>query len=125
MGQLHQKLCDKLTNTRDKMEFLLTGKEPSVITNDTGNTIIEGDQSQEVIRYDRRNPVRACRKANRVWVNGVHGLDSQKLLKCLDVVLNDESIDFDIIQHDKSTAGDFYVSLWDLKRKCDPDKIQR
>ena len=41
------------------MEFLLTGKEPSVITNDTGNTIIEGDQSQEVIRYDRKNPVRA------------------------------------------------------------------
>jgi len=117
MGQLHQKLRDELSNTRDKMEFLLTGKEPSVITNDTGNTIIEGDQSQEVIRYDRRNPVRACRKANRVWVNGVHGLDSQKLLKCLDVVLNDESIDFDIIQHDKSTAGDFLCQFMGSKAK--------
>jgi len=28
MGQLHQKLRDELSNTRDKMEFLLTGKEP-------------------------------------------------------------------------------------------------
>ena len=31
MGQLHQKLRDELSNTRDKMKFLLTGKEPSVL----------------------------------------------------------------------------------------------
>ena len=50
-------------------------------------------------------------------VNGVHGLDSQKLLKCLDVVLNDESIDFDIIQHGKSTAGDFLCQFMGSKAK--------
>ena len=44
MDQLHQKLRNEVSNTRDKMEFLLTRKEPSVITNDTGNTIIEEDQ---------------------------------------------------------------------------------
>jgi hypothetical protein len=27
-GQMHQKLRDELNSVRDKMEFLLTGKEP-------------------------------------------------------------------------------------------------
>ena len=99
------------------MEILLTGKEPSVITNNTANTNIEGDRSQEVIRYDRKNPVCACRKANRVWVIVVHELNSQKLLNCLDIVLNDESIYFDIIQHDKSTAGDYIGQFMGSKAK--------
>ena len=47
----------------------------------------------------------------------MHGLDSQKLLKCLDVVLNDESIDFDIIQHDKSAAVDYLNQFMGSKAK--------
>ena len=109
-GQLHQKLRDELNNVRDKMEFLLTGKEPP-------DTVIEVDHIQEVPRNDRQNPRRACRKANRVWVNGVHGLDNQKLLKCLNVVLNEESMDFDIMQHNKSIAKDKYEVFMGYKAK--------
>ena len=109
-GQLHQKLRDELNNVRDKMEFLLTGKEPP-------DTVIEVDHIQEVPMNDRQNPRRACRKANRVWVNGVHGLDNQKLLKCLNVVLNEESMDFDIMQHNKSIAKDKYEVFMGYKAK--------
>ena len=122
-GQIHQKLRDELNSVRDKMEFLLTGKEPlkdSPIV--TGDTIIEGDQLQEVLKINRRNPRRACRSANRVWVNGVHGLDNQKLLKCLNVVLDERSIDFDIIQHDMSVAKDEFEEFMGYKAKVRSDK---
>ena len=96
------KLTEELTNAKDKLIEVVTGKKvikPKVLSEVNTGCATEKTEAIQIM------PKRDCRhKANRTWVNGIHGISDDRLRDAIEIVMNEGQYCPDILLEDSANS---------------------